>query len=54
MHALRVEPALWTAALVRATAQGETLSSVIRRALMDYVSAAPRSPSTERVEMVEK
>lgn len=34
---VRVEDGLWRAALVKATAKGETVSDVIRRALERYV-----------------
>jgi len=36
-RAVRVDDALWTAAKERAEAKGETVSDVIRRALVRYV-----------------
>jgi hypothetical protein len=38
-HPVRVEPALWQAALAKARANKETVSAVIRRALLAYLAA---------------
>lgn len=43
-RSIRLEDDLWTAACAKAAAEGTDVSTVIRRALTRYVTAAPRKP----------
>jgi hypothetical protein len=43
VHALRIDDALWAAALARARAEGRTLTAVISAALEAYVAGRPGS-----------
>lgn len=43
LRSIRVEEALWAAALAKAAERGETVSDVVRRALQRYVNRKERS-----------
>lgn len=44
MHAIRVPDDLWGAALARAADRGETVSDVVRRALLAYIADGAQPP----------